>query len=323
MEVNQFYDHRMRAIQIDAFNGPLTEREVPSPRAAEGEHLVTLTHAAVNPLDVWTCQGNFAAVTKLPHTPGAEGLGTNEDGVLGVISGAGVGIARQGTYAEAISVPAAAWVPIPTGADPAQAVSMSVAGVTAFQSVHSLAKTTSSDVVLVLGASGGVGSLAAQIARNLGATVLGQTSSASKSQAVEETGAEVIVAADGDALTAALGDRKVSVVIDGLGGSFTGASIGAMVPFGRLVNYGTSAGVDVTLQMRNLYRNGVTVMGYTGLLLKPDERAAALAELFADLAAGKIRIAIDEILPLSGAGEAHRRILAKEVVGKLVLDVRA
>ncbi len=313
----------MRAIQIDTFNGPLSVKEVSDPVAAEGELLVTLTHAAINPLDVWTCQGNFAAITKLPHTPGAEGLGKDADGALGVVSGAGVGIARQGTYAEAIAVPAAAWVRVPEGADPAQAVSMSVAGITAYQSVRSLAKTTSDDVVLVLGASGGVGSVAAQIARNIGATVLGQTSTASKSGAVEQTGAEVIVAVDGDGLTAALGNRKVSVVIDGLGGTFTSAAIGVMAPFGRLVNYGTSAGVDVTLQMRNLYRNGITLMGYTGLLLKPDERAAALAELFADLAAGRISVAIDEILPLSGAGEAHRRILAKEVVGKLVLDVRA
>ena len=313
----------MRAIQIDEFNGPLTVREVLAPSAAASELVVNLTHAAINPLDVWACQGNFAAITKLPHTPGAEGLGTDAKGTLGIVSGAGVGIARQGTYAESIAVPLTAWVPIPTGAQPGQAASMGIAGVTAYQTVRVLAKTTAEDVVLVLGASGGVGSVAAQLARNIGATVLGQTSSASKAGAVEATGAEVIVAADGNALVAAIGDRKVSVVIDGLGGTFSGAAISVMAPFGRLVSYGTSAGVDVTLQMRNLYRNGITLMGYTGLLLKPDERTAALDELFAGLASGNITIAIDEVLPLSEAGEAHRRILAKEVVGKLVLDVRA
>lgn len=313
----------MRAIQIDEFNGPLSLRDVAVPSPAAGEVLVRLTHAAVNPLDVWTCQGNFAAITKLPHTPGAEGLGTDESGTAGIVGGAGVGIARQGTYAESIAVPRAAWVPIPVGANPVHAVSMGVAGVTAYQSVRSLAKTTAEDTVLVLGASGGVGSIAAQLARNIGATVLGQTSSASKADSVEANGAEAVVAQDGDALVAALGDRKVSVVIDGLGGSFTAAAISVMAPFGRLVNYGTSAGVDVTLQMRNLYRNGITLMGYTGLLLRPDERAAALNDLFADLASGKITVAIDEVLPLAAAGEAHRRILAKEVVGKLVLDVRA
>jgi NADPH:quinone reductase len=313
----------MRAIQIDEFNGPLHLRELASPTAGPGEKLISLTHAAVNPLDVWTCQGNFAAITKLPHTPGAEGSGTDESGVLGIINGSGVGLGRPGTYAEAVAVPEAAWVPIPRGADPAVAVSMGVAGVTAHRCVVGIAKTNPDDVVLVLGASGGVGSIAAQLAKNAGATVIGQSSSKAKSAAVEATGAEVLIASDGAELTAALGDRKVSVVIDGLGGTFTGAAIGAMKPFGRLINYGTSASVDVMLQMRNLYRNGVSLIGYTGLLLTPEERAHALNELFADLAAGRIQVTIDEILPLSGAGEAHRRILAKEVVGKLVLDVRA
>jgi NADPH:quinone reductase len=313
----------MRAIQIDEFNGPLHLREIGDPVAQPGERLINLTHAAVNPLDVWTCQGNFAAITKLPHTPGAEGLGTDAAGTLGLINGGGVGIGRQGTYAQTIAVPELAWVPIPTGADPAVAVSMGVAGVTAHRSVLGLAKTTADDVVLVLGASGGVGSIAAQLAKRTGATVLGQSSSRAKADAVAATGAEVVIAADGAELVAAMGDRKVSVVIDGLGGTFTAASISIMKPFGRLVNYGTSAGVDVTLQMRNLYRNGITLMGYTGLLLTPDERAVALQDLFAELASGNIHLAIDAVLPLSEAGEAHRRILAKEVVGKLVLDVHA
>jgi NADPH:quinone reductase len=317
------YDRAMRAIQIDEFNGPLHLRELSAPAAGPGERLISLTHAAVNPLDVWTCQGNFAAITKLPHTPGAEGLGTDESGVLGIVNGSGVGLGRPGTYAEAVVVPEAAWVPIPAGAEPAVAVSMGVAGVTAHRCVIGLAKTTPDDVVLVLGASGGVGSIAAQLARNAGATVIGQSSSSAKSDAVAATGAEVLIASDGTELAAALGDRKISVVIDGLGGTFTAAAIGAMKPFGRLINYGTSASVDVTLQMRNLYRNGVSVIGYTGLLLTAEERAHCLNELLADLAAGRIQLTIDEILPLAGAGEAHRRILAKEVVGKLVLDVRA
>jgi NADPH:quinone reductase len=313
----------MRAIQIDEFNGPLNVCNIDDPVAQPGERLVTLTHAAVNPLDVWTCQGNFAAVTKLPHTPGAEGLGTDASGTLGLINGGGVGIGRQGTYAQLIAVPESAWVPIPTGSDSAVAVSLGVAGVTAHRSVLGLAKTTADDVVLVLGASGGVGSIAAQLATRTGATVFGQSSSRSKADAVAATGAEVVIAADGNELVAAMGDRKVSVVIDGLGGTFTAASIAVMKPFGRLVNYGTSAGVDVTLQMRNLYRNGITLMGYTGLLLTAEERAVALQDLFADLAAGNIQVAIDEVLPLAQAGEAHRRILAKQVVGKLVLDVNA
>jgi NADPH:quinone reductase len=314
----------MRAIRLHDFNGPLTVEEVPDPIAGEGELLIALTHAAVNPLDVWCCQGNFAAITKLPHTPGAEGLGVDSNGTLGIVNGAGVGLGRQGTYAEHIAIPAAAWVPVTAGGlDPSVIVSMAIAGVTAHRAVHHLAQTTSTDTVLVLGASGGVGSIAAQLAASTGATVLGQTSSNSKAETVRANGAEVVVAGSGDELVRALGDRKVSVVIDGLGGTFTAAAISAMSPFGRLVNYGTSAGVDVTLQMRNLYRNGITLFGYTGLLLTGAEKAATLGALFTEVTAGRLNVCVDEVLPLASAGIAHQRILDRSVEGKLVLDVRS
>jgi NADPH:quinone reductase len=314
----------MRAIRLHQFNGPLTVEDVPNPIAAPDELLVTLSHAAVNPLDVWCCQGNFAAITKLPHTPGAEGFGQLQDGTLGMVNGSGVGLARPGTYAQQIAIPLAAWTPVPAGSDPVIAASLSIAGITAWRAVHACAQVQAGETVLVLGASGGVGSLAAQIARNAGAIVIGQSSSAAKAGVVSANGAsEVVIASDGDALAVALGDRKVNVVIDGLGGTFTAASIACMTPFGRLVNYGTSAGVDVTLQMRNLYRNGISLIGYTGLLLTGEQRADTVAALFAELNAGRLQVPVDSVLPLSDAQLAHQRILAKAVEGKLILDVNA
>jgi NADPH:quinone reductase len=314
----------MRAVRLHQFNGPLTVEEVPDPVTGDGELLVELTHAAVNPLDVWCCQGNFAALTKLPHTPGAEGVGRLADGTMGLVNGAGVGLARAGTYAQKIAAPAASWTAIPGSKDPIVAVSLAVAGITAWRTVHACAQLQAGETVLVLGATGGVGSLAAQIARNLGATVIGQTSSAKKVDTVHAAGvSEVIVAGDGDALVSALGDRKVNVVIDGLGGTFTPGSVACMAPFGRLVNYGTSAGVDVTLQMRNLYRNGISLIGYTGLLLTTQQRSETIAALFAELDAGRLQVPIDSVLPLSEAGAAHQRILDRQVEGKLILDVNA
>lgn len=314
----------MRAISLDRFGGPLTLTDVPQPARADGEVLVRISHSAVNPLDVWACQGNFAALTPLPHIPGTEAIGTRADGTTVLVTGAGVGIARQGTYAQFVAAPEAACTTVPSGVDPVQAVTMGIAGVTAFSAVVTLAAVTERDVVLVLGASGGVGSLAVQIARNLGARVLGQTSNLDKSAGVLTLGAErAVVAADGAALEVALAGTKPTVVIDGLGGTFTAAAIASMAPFGRLVNYGTSAGVEVTLNMRNLYRNGITVHGYTGLLTSPQQRADALAVLFADVTAGRVRSSVDGVLPLASAGEAHRRILQREVQGKLVLDVNA
>jgi NADPH:quinone reductase len=320
----------MRAVRLSAFNTSTRntdlhlDADTPEPVLGEGELLVDLIYAAVNPLDVWTCQGNFAAVTKLPHIPGAEGIGRTVDGTLGLVNGAGVGIGRPGTYAERIAIPTAAWTPIDGAADPQVAASVAIAGVTAWQCVHQCAQTKPEDTVLVLGATGGVGSIAVQLARSTGATVIGQTSSPDKVDAVRSTGVdEVVVAGDGDALLSAMGDRRASVVIDGLGGTFTAACISVMAPFGRLVNYGTSAGVDVTLQMRNLYRNGITLQGYTGLLLTSEQRAQSVAAVLAGVNAGTLRIAIDGILPLGDAAAAHERILNRSVEGKLLLDVCA
>ncbi len=314
----------MRAIRLHQFSGPLAVEDVADPVAADGELLVELTHAAVNPLDVWCCQGNFAAVTTLPHIPGAEGIGRLADGTLGLVNGAGVGLGRPGTYAQRIAVPAASWTPIPDTTDPTVAVSLAVAGITAWRAVNVCAQLKAGETVLVLGATGGVGALAVQLARNAGATVVAQTSSASKVSAITSVSpVEVIVAGDGDALASALGDRKVNVVIDGLGGTFTAGSVACMAPFGRLVNYGTSAGVDVTLQMRNLYRNGISLIGYTGLLLTPQERFDTLTALFAALDAGTLQVPVDTVLPLAQAGVAHQRILDRKVEGKLILDVNA
>ena len=89
----------------------------------------------------------------------------------------------------------------------------------------------------------------------------------------------------------------------------------------RYVNYGTSAGTEVGLDMRTLYRKGVTMIGYTGL--REVDTAAAFAALFAGLADGSLTVDIDAVLPLSSAAAAHRRILDRSVTGKLLLDVRA
>ncbi len=310
----------MRAVTLSEFRSPLVVHDLPDPTAAAEEFLVDMTFAAVNPLDIWVCNGNFAGVTPLPHIPGAEGVG-RLNGQTVLLRGHGLGLARPGTYAQRIAVPAGSLIVVPDGVDEQQAAAVGVAGLTAHRAVHTLGECGPSDTVLVLGASGGVGSLAVQLARATGARVLGQTSSEAKTLGVAALGAEPIVAADGAALLAALGDNAPSLVCDGLGGVFTAAAIDAMAPFGRLVTYGTSAGEQSTLNMRALYRKGLKVVGYTGIREDPTTLGAAFDELFASLAAGRLHISIDDVLPLDEAAEAHRRILDREVEGKLLLDV--
>ncbi len=311
----------MRAIRLSVFSGPLVLEEIQDPVADADEVIVDLVYGTINPLDVWCCAGNFAGLTPLPHTPGAEGLGT-VNGKTVIVNGSGVGLSRPGTYAERIAAPASSITVVPDGIDPQQAAGLGVAGVTAYRCLVSKGGAQSGDTVLVTGASGGVGSLVVQLARHRGVRVLAQTSNADKTDELFDLGADrVIVAASGDALPKALDGETPNVVIDGVAGSFVGELIDCLAPEGRYVNYGTSGGTTVNLDMRTLYRKGITLTGYTGL--RETSRAEAFDALFEAIASGHLRIIVDSVMPLGRAGEAHARILGRNVIGKILLDVRA
>lgn len=311
----------MRAIRLNAFSGPLLVENIQDPVADADEVLVDLVYGTINPLDVWCCAGNFAAMTPLPHTPGAEGLGT-VNGKTVIVNGSGVGLSRPGTYAERIAAPASAITVVPDGIDPQQAAGLGVAGVTAYRCLVSKGAAQAGDTVLVTGASGGVGSLVVQLARHRGVRVLAQTSSPDKADELFNLGADrVIVAVNGDALPKALDGETPNVIVDGVAGSFVASLIDALAPEGRYVNYGTSGGTAVNFDMRTLYRKGVTLTGYTGL--RETSRADAFDALFDAIASGHLRIVVDDVLPLNQAGEAHVRILSHTVIGKILLDVRA
>ena len=130
----------------------------------------------------------------------------------------------------------------------------------------------------------------------------------------------VIMAASGEDLPKALEGENPSIVVDGVAGNFVSALIDSLAPNGRYVNYGTSGGTAVTLDMRTLYRKGISLSGYTGLL--ETSRDDAFAALFDAVRSGKLTVPIDAVLPLAEAGAAHARILAKGVRGKILLDVR-
>ena len=202
------------------------------------------------------------------------------------------------------------------------AAALGVAGITAHHCVHTRGGCTADDRVLVLGASGGVGSLALQLAKATGATVWGQTTGAAKADGVAALGADRVIVAEADALVDAAAELKPTLVIDGLGGTFTTASVTLLEPFGRLVLYGASASDDIPLSSRGFYRKALTLLGYAGLAETPQGQAEVLTGLLGMVRAGTLKVPTT-VLPLSAAAEAHRRILARQVEGKLVLDTQA
>ena len=312
----------MRAAVIHEVGGTLQLEDLPDPVPGNGEVLVDVTHASVNPLDIWVSRGAPGnAAQHLPWIPGTEAAGMH-NGLPVLVRGGGIGIVRRGLYATKAAVPTDCLLELPEGTDPIVAAALGVAGITGWHCVHTRGGCTADDRVLVLGASGGVGSLVVQIAKATGATVWGQTTNAAKADGVIAYGADRVVVAEADALVAAAADLKPTLVIDGLGGAFTTASIALLENLGRLVLYGASASDDIPFSSRGFYRKGLTLLGYSGLVDTPESGARVLTDLLDQVRAGTLRVAT-QVLPLAAAAEAHRRILGREVEGKLVLDTHA
>lgn len=310
----------MRAARLHSIGGTLQLDEVPDPQPGPGEKLVDISYASVNPLDVWITQGSIgAAAANLPWIPGTEASG-RVDGQPVLVRGGGLGVTRPGVYCSKIAVPDAWLLSVDPKLDLAQVAAMPVAGITAWRALHARAHLQPDDRVLVLGASGGVGAVAVQLAKASGATVWGQTGTAAKADGIRENGADNVVVAGADDLQAAVESYQPTVVLDSLGGPYTDAAIAAMANKGRIVVYGTSNDEQVSINLRRLYRKGITLLGYAGLVDTPEEQREVLDTLLTMMADGSLRVPVSEVLPLGWAAEAHARILSRDVQGKIVLD---
>jgi NADPH2:quinone reductase len=309
----------MKAVRVHRFGEPLQVDDVPEPQPGRAEVVVQLEYVGVNPLDIWVTRGTVAGARQpLPFIPGVEAVGS-VDGRRFIVRLPGAGSARDGYYRERLAAPSSDLLPLPEGVDPAQAAAMPVAGATAWRLVNDVTPVGSEDRVVVLGASGGVGSLAVQLAKARGAVVWGQTGSEQKAAGIRSQGADRAVVAGAEDLAGQLAELQPTVVLDPLGGQFTRAAVEALAPGGRLGLFGTSASPEGTLDLRGLYRKEAQILSYSGTIEPPERVGEATQAALRELAAGQIRMPIDEVLPLERAAEAHRRILERRVQGKLLL----
>jgi NADPH2:quinone reductase len=298
----------------------IQDTEIPDP---DGDEVVLrVVYSGVNPVDIYAARGHVASDAPVPRTLGAEGAGT-VDGRQVVARGYGIGTARDGLWATESVVPRAALIDIPDGVDMRAAAAMGVAGVTAWRAVTELARVEADDRVLVLGASGGVGSIIVSIAKSVGAAVAGQTSNEDKAEWIMERGADQVVVTDAPTLAAAMTHLRPTVVFDGLGGGFTGGAVEALRSRGRLVLFGTSAGPEGQVPLQSLYRKAVTVLGYESMLDSDEAVNTALRQALEALAAGRFSVPIDSAIPLDQVNEAFDRIQRRDVQGKVVLDATA
>jgi NADPH2:quinone reductase len=288
---------------------------------ADGEVRVQLEFGGVNPVDLYSAEGRVAPDGPLPRTLGGEAAGT-ADGRPVLVAGEGLGARRDGVWASAANVPEPALIPIPDGVAPQEAAAIGIAGLTALHCVRKLAQVTAEDRVLVLGASGGVGSMIVSLTGAAGATVWGQTGSPEKADRIAAAGAQRVLVAGPQDLPEPLSELEPTVVFDPLGGDFVAPAVSALVPRGRLVSFGVSAGAEVTFNMQELYRKMLTLFGYGGMGLRRDERRAGLEAALEALRAGDLKVSIDEVLALDAVNHAFTRLVERRVQGKLLLDLR-
>ncbi|MDQ3946038.1 MAG: quinone oxidoreductase [Actinomycetota bacterium] len=320
----------MQAIRIHETGGPevLVPDDVPVPEPGAGRVRVRVEAAGVNFIDIYQRSGAYKL--ELPLTLGLEGAGVVEalgPGVDGLAEGDRVAWAMQiGSYAEQVVVPTGSVVAVPGGIDLQVAAAVILQGATAHYLAHSTVPLEKGMTVLVTAAAGGAGRLLVQVAKRLGARVIGTVSNDEKEALARAAGADEIVRYRDVDLAAAVRDLTdgagVDVVYDSVGRDTFAASLDSLRPRGHLVLYGQASGpVDpIDPQVLNakgsLYLTRPTLGHY---IAGPGELAWRAGDLFSWIAAGELDVRIDRTWPLAEAAEAHRYMAAGETKGKVLL----
>lgn len=310
----------MRAIRQQAFGGPevlrLTEVERPVPLPTEV--LVRVRAAGVNPVEAVIRSGRFPLLGEPPFILGWDVCGVVEDIEPGVtrfqpgdeVYGMPFFPRAAGAYAEYVAAPSRQLARKPAGLSHAEAAALPLAGLTAWQALVDTARVAAGQRVLIHGAGGGVGHLAVQIAKALGAHVIG-TASAVKHDFAASLGADELI--DYRATDFAAHVNGVDVVLDTIGGDTALRSIGVLRPGGLLVTIVGRRDVDLAARTKTAGRL------FAGLSVEPDypglEALAGLAET------GRLRVHLQATVGLAEAAKAHELLDSGGVTGKIALLV--
>jgi NADPH:quinone reductase-like Zn-dependent oxidoreductase len=339
-----------RAILIERHGPPgvLVERSVPLPEPGPGEVRLSVQAAGVNFADLAMRAGLYGTVPERPYSPGFE--------VAGVVTAVGpevtdwregqraVALMRYGGYARDVVLPAANLFACPESLSRVEAAAIPVVFLTAWVCLFEMAHARPGETALVLGAAGGVGTAAVQLAVRRGLRVIGTAGAEQKRSFVtERLGAEACFDSRGDwepAVRRIAGERGVDVALDPVGGAATAACRRLLAPLGRLVFYGLSEGMPghkrswpraVRAWLRTPFFHPLSLVepciGVLGVHLlhlgkKEPILRTALQEIFRAVEAGELRPVIDRSFPLDreGAIAAHEHLHARKNLGKVVLE---
>ncbi len=325
----------MKAVVITAPGGPenLTLTDVPDPVATPGEVVLDVAATAVNRADLLQRAGFYPPPPGASPYPGLECSGTVSAVGAGV-SGWTVGdqacaLLAGGGYAERVAVPAAQLLPVPTGVSLVDAAALPEVACTVWSNVFMLAGLRPGETLLVHGGSSGIGTMAIQLARQVGARVAVTAGTAEKLAACAGLGAEICVNYREQDFVAAVreatGGHGADVVLDNMGGGYLGRNVEVLAVNGRLVVIGLQGGRKAELDLAMLLGKRASVMA-TSLRARPDAEKAAIVAGVAEhvwpmIADGVVRPVIHTRLPLAQAADAHRLVESSVHIGKVLLEV--
>ncbi|MFE9440502.1 NAD(P)H-quinone oxidoreductase [Streptomyces sp. NPDC006602] len=323
----------MHAITIPEPGGPeaLVWDEVPDPVPGEGEVLVEVVASAVNRADILQRQGFYDPPPGASPYPGLECSGRIAEIGPGV-SGWAVGdevcaLLGGGGYAEKVAVPAGQVLTVPKGMDLKQAAALPEVVSTVWSNVFMIAHLRPGETLLVHGGSSGIGTMAIQLAKAVGAKVAVTAGTKEKLERCAELGADILVnyreqdfVAEVEEATDGAG---ADVILDNMGAKYLDRNVRALAVNGRLAIIGMQGGIKAELNIGALLRKRAAISA-TSLRARPREEKAAIVAAVREhvwplLDAGHVRPIVDRELPMSDAAAAHRVVEESGHIGKVLL----
>jgi NADPH2:quinone reductase len=306
----------MKAIVAPRLGGPevLELRDVPDPEPAEGKVLIRVHRAGVNFADISSVRGTYAQAPKPPFTPGLEVSGHEEESGLAVIA-----IVPSGGYAELVLADRRmAWSA--AGLDLDKAGGYALVGLTAYHALVEMAHLVRGETVLVTAGAGGMGTATIQVARAVGAgRIIAVVGSEEKKRFALEQGAHLAIGYEDEI------PEEIDVVVEMVGDAVFKKILPSVAPFGRVVLIGFSSGqIQQLPDVLDLRVRGVGVMPFSLGAYRakhPDAFGHTSEPAIELMREGKLQPPVGAVIPLAEAADAHRKLAARETMGKLLLAV--
>lgn len=322
----------MRAVICKKFNSPdqLTLGEIETPIPKSNEVLVSIKATGLGYVDALTVAGLYQIRPELPFVPGNEisgvvtSLGSEVDSLT--VGQRILAMPSSGGLAEMICIPAEKCIAIPDALSHEGAAGFQVNYCTAYHGLLYCGGLKASETLLILGAAGGVGVAAIDVAKAIGATVIAAASTEEKRQSCLDLGADFVLDYSKeswrDELKKVLNGKPLDVVYDPVGGDYSNPALRSLGPDGRFLVVGFAGGgiASIPLNLTLLKRCSIVGVNWGGYITaNPSEGVPVMRELMRWIEEGKLNPAAGQRFSLANAGQAMMKILNREALGKIVI----